>query len=101
MYPAITPLDIVPYLILLIPLYIASREVRRGIRYGEMLWFRRSAGSGDEAVGDPPPKTCRREEQPKTYWSLFGFYCLIIVLIPILAAVSLLNKAGITDWPYN
>ena len=96
---AITPPDVIPYLIFLIPLYIAVREVRRGLKSGEMIWFRRAAGSGDEAVGEPPSKTCRKENQPKTFWSLFVFYCLIIIIVPALTAVSLLNKAGIIDWP--
>lgn len=100
-YPLITPLDIVPYLIILLALYIAVREVRRGLRTGTMVWYRRGAGSGDETVEDSPPNISQRDEQPKTFWSLFVFYCLIIVLAPIMTAASLLTKAGIIEWPYN
>jgi hypothetical protein len=97
-YPDITPLDIIPYIILCIPLFMAIQQIRSGLKYGEMQWFRRGAGSGDGADG-PYLGTVRKDKQPKTFWSLFIFYCLIIAAVPALIVASLLFKAGMIDWP--
>ncbi len=97
-YPAITPLDIFPYIILFIPLFMAIQQIRSGLKYGEMQWFKRGAGSGS-GTGEPKPGIARKDEQPKTFWSLFIFYCLIIATVPALMVASLLFKAGMIDWP--
>jgi len=97
-YPAITPLDIFPYIIFFIPLFIAIQQIRSGLKYGEMQWFKRGAGSGD-GTDEPYPGTVCKDEHPKTFWSLFIFYCLIIAAVPALMVASLLFKAGMIDWP--
>lgn len=93
MYPAITPLDIVPYIIFAIPWFIAVRGVLSGLRKGEMTEHLRR-GSGPENNGDETTRTSRKKDEPKSYWALFIFYCLIIVMVPVLIGYSILSKMG-------
>lgn len=83
--------EIMPVVLFSIPWFMALFEVRRGLRTGRMREYLRSDYTEDNT--DRPAKYCHRTREPKTFWCLFAFYVVILMLIPIGIAVALLRRS--------
>ena len=92
MYPAITPLDVMPYLIFALPWFIAVGEIRNALRFGKMKEHLRR-GVGVETNEDNT-RVCSKEDEPRSYWFLLCFYILIVLAVPILMVGTILSKLG-------
>jgi hypothetical protein len=57
-------------------------QIYKGPKRGELTYWRGRA------------RICRRAEEPKGFWSLFCFYVLIAVVLPIAVACALVNRGA-------
>ena len=70
--------QIVAMILFTIPWLIALYQLYQGITQGKMREFRKN-----ETKDDLPVRYCFRAKEPKTFWCLFAFYLLIVVLVPV------------------
>ncbi|MCA9052889.1 MAG: hypothetical protein KDA75_03585 [Planctomycetaceae bacterium] len=73
--------QLLPLLLFTLPWIIAVLEIRRGLKTGRMREYLRRDSSED--ASDFPAKYCSRAREPRTFWCLFAFYVLILLLVPL------------------
>lgn len=83
-----TPLDAVPYLIFLLLLLLAVREIFRGMKHGFMHHYSKRYDAFD-AVDDDPSEPVVEKANPISFRLLFVFYCVVVVALPLLSAYAI------------
>ncbi len=75
---------IAPLAVLGLVWVICLYQLRSGLKSGEMSYsIRRADSDGDSS------RTCRRAEAPRTFWSLFLFYLLVVLGTPLAIGYAL------------
>ena len=74
--------EVIPYVILWIPWFISLYGIYSGLKHGVMREYRRNEYTelGDS---DRPNRYSYRNTQPISFWALFVFQIIILILVPI------------------